>query len=157
MTICKSRHVSRKRVVRTHRTTYVARTLPTYKVPAQYIEVPRSETYVSEPYRVETVKRVRLDDEGPVVPDADYYDTARIASDYGFRDGWIDGRDAGMERDAYHPENSGDFQKATNGYEDSFGSKQLYKQAYRSAYMRGYKAGFRSIANRTTIRASRNW
>ena len=94
--------------------------------------------------------------DGEILPDPDYYDTRRIARDYGFRDGWYDGKQAGMERDAYHPQNSGDYQKATNGYEDDFGPKRLYKQAYRSAYLSGYRAGFRSIANRSTYRAARN-
>jgi hypothetical protein len=84
--------------------------------------------------------------------DADYYDVRRIARDYGFQDGWIDGHDAGMERDKYHPENSGDYHKATNGYEGRFGDKDLYKQAYRTAYLDGYQAGFRSVANRSTYR-----
>ena len=93
-------------------------------------------------------KTTHIDDDGEIIPDADYRATERIARDYGYRDGWEDGEDAGMERDTYHPENSGDFQKATNGYESDFGSKSLYRQAYRAAYLQGYKHGFRSIANR---------
>jgi hypothetical protein len=56
-----------------------------------------------------------------------------------------------MERDAYHPENSGDYQKATNGYEDSFGDKDVYRASYRSAYLNGYRAGFDSIARSRTV------
>jgi hypothetical protein len=87
--------------------------------------------------------------------DADYYDTRRIASDYGRKDGFYDGYQAGMERDVYHPENSGDYQKATNGYEDDFGNKDLYRQAYRRAYLRGYDEGWRSVAQKSTYRAVR--
>ena len=83
--------------------------------------------------------------------DADYRETSRIARDYGLRDGFEDGEDAGMERDAYHPENSGDYQKATNGYEDSFGDKDVYRASYRSAYLSGYRAGFDSIARSRAV------
>ena len=70
------------------------------------------------------------------------------ARQYGYEDGFEDGADAGRERDAYHPENSGDWQKGTNGYEDKFGNKKLYKQAYRSAYLQGYKDGYSRYTNR---------
>jgi hypothetical protein len=108
------------------------------------------------------VREVSYDDEyvtngryGNRAVDADYYDTRRIASDYGYRDGFYDGHQAGIERDTYHPENSGDYQKATNGYEDDFGPKYLYRQAYRNAYLRGYDAGWRSVAQRHTYRSGR--
>ena len=87
--------------------------------------------------------------------DRDYYDTRRIASDYGYKDGFYDGHQAGMERDAYHPENSGDYQKATNGYEDDFGNKNVYRQAYRRAYLRGYNSGWRSVAQSRSYRPER--
>jgi hypothetical protein len=70
------------------------------------------------------------------------------ARQYGYKDGLEDGGDAGLERDAYHPENSGDFKKATNGYERKFGNKQLYKQNYREGYLRGYRDGYRRYTNR---------
>ncbi|MCA1608526.1 MAG: hypothetical protein LC730_03580 [Acidobacteria bacterium] len=89
--------------------------------------------------------------------DADYYDTRRIARDYGYQDGFYDGYQAGMERDAYHPENSGDYQKATNGYEDNFGNKDVYRNAYRASYLTGYRSGFRSVASRSTYRAANRW
>ena len=62
-----------------------------------------------------------------------------------YRDGFKDGADAAAELDSYHPENSGDYKKATNGYEDSYGDKDLYKESYRSAYLTGYRSGFNSI------------
>ena len=92
---------------------------------------------------------------GNLIIDDDFYETRRVASDYGYADGFQDGYDAGMERDAYHPENSGDFQKATNGYEDDFGDKHIYREAYRQAYLRGYKVGFQSVSGRKTLRAMR--
>lgn len=70
------------------------------------------------------------------------------ARQYGYEDGFEDGADAGRERDAYHPENSGDWQKGTNGYEDKFGNKKLYKQAYRAAYLKGYQDGYKQYTNR---------
>lgn len=72
----------------------------------------------------------------------------RAARQYGYEDGFEDGADAGKERDAYHPENSGDWQKGTNGYEDKFGNKKLYKQAYRQAYLQGYKNGYKQYTDR---------
>lgn len=72
----------------------------------------------------------------------------QAARQYGYEDGFEDGADAGRERDAYHPENSGDWQKGTNGYEDKFGNKKLYKQSYRSAYLKGYKDGYKKYTNR---------
>lgn len=77
----------------------------------------------------------------------------RVAEQYGYEDGLIDGMDAGRERDAYHPENSGDWQKGTNGYEDRFGNKRAYKQAYRAAYLQGYKDGYKRYTNKTYTNA----
>lgn len=78
---------------------------------------------------------------------ADMSNTQQIAGQFGYRDGFEDGQDAVLERDAYHPENSGDYQKATNGYEDTFGDKDVYKGGYRNSYLEGYRAGFNSVAS----------
>lgn len=72
----------------------------------------------------------------------------QAARQYGYEDGLEDGADAGRERDAYHPENSGDWQKGTNGYEDKFGNKKVYKQAYREAYLKGYRDGYKKYSSR---------
>jgi hypothetical protein len=77
----------------------------------------------------------------------------QVARQYGYEDGLEDGADAGRERDAYHPENSGDWQKGTNGYEDRFGSKSAYKQAYRAAYLQGYRDGYKQYTNKTYTNA----
>lgn len=76
----------------------------------------------------------------------------QVARQYGYEDGFEDGADAGRERDVYNPQNSGDFKKAANGYEDEFGNKQLYKQAYRDAYLRGYKSGYRRYTEKTFLK-----
>jgi hypothetical protein len=76
-----------------------------------------------------------------------------VAEQYGYEDGLIDGADAGRERDAYHPENSGDWQKGTNGYEDRFGNKKAYRQAYREAYLEGYREGYYRYTRRTYTNA----
>jgi hypothetical protein len=75
------------------------------------------------------------------------------ARQYGYEDGFKDGAEAGRERDAYHPENSGDWQKGTNGYEDKFGNKKIYKRAYREAYLQGYKEGYSQYTNRVFTNA----
>ena len=69
-------------------------------------------------------------------------DGAQVARQYGFEDGFEDGADAGRERNTYNPENSGDWKKGTNGYEDRFENKRIYKQAYRNAYKQGYRQGY---------------
>jgi hypothetical protein len=83
------------------------------------------------------------------------YDSLNIAREYGFRDGRKDGADAAREGDRYHPENSGDWQKGTNGYESRYGSKSAYKQAYRDAYQQGYREGFGRIEERRDDRRNR--
>jgi hypothetical protein len=80
---------------------------------------------------------------------AGLHGTQRIAGSYGFRDGFEDGQEAALERDEYHPENSGDFQKATEGYEDEYGDKGVYKDVYRNTYLQGYREGFESTAGLT--------
>jgi hypothetical protein len=76
-----------------------------------------------------------------------YGSAADIARKYGYQDGLNDGADAAREGDSYHPQNSGDWQKGTNGYESRYGSKGAYKQAYREAYVQGYNAGYQRRNN----------
>ncbi|HEY0427265.1 MAG TPA: hypothetical protein VGC76_05625 [Pyrinomonadaceae bacterium] len=96
----------------------------------------------------------RYNRQGRVYTTDEYTDEgSQVAQQYGYEDGYQDGLDAGRERDAYHPENSGDWQKGTNGYEDRFGNKRVYKQAYRSAYLEGYKDGYKRYTNRTYTNA----
>jgi hypothetical protein len=83
------------------------------------------------------------------------FNAASIAQRYGYQDGLNDGADAAREGDRYHPQNSGDWQKGTNGYESRFGSKGAYKQAYRAAYMEGYNAGYQRRNDRN--RSYRGW
>lgn len=78
----------------------------------------------------------------------DRYEGNLAARQYGYKDGLEDGSDAGLERDTYNPENSGDYKKAANGYEDKFGNKQIYKQNYRQGYLKGYRDGYRKYTNR---------
>jgi hypothetical protein len=82
------------------------------------------------------------------------YDSLNLARQYGYKDGFKDGADAAREGDRYHPQNSGDWQKGTNGYEDRYGSKNAYKSAYRQAYLQGYKEGFNRAGNRGYNRRS---
>lgn len=75
----------------------------------------------------------------------------RIAANIGYRDGFKDGADAATDLDTYDPEDEGDYENATNGYEDDYGDKDHYKESYRSAYLTGYRAGFESIGVRDNI------
>lgn len=47
---------------------------------------------------------------------ADLRGTQQIAGGFGYRDGFEDGQEAALEGDLYHPENSGDYEKATEGF-----------------------------------------
>lgn len=76
----------------------------------------------------------------------------QVARQQGYEDGFEDGADAGRERDVYNPQNSGDFKKAANGYDDDFGNKQLYRQNYRKAYLQGYKSGYRRYTEKTFLK-----
>jgi hypothetical protein len=76
------------------------------------------------------------------------YTALDVARQNGYRDGLNDGADAAREGDRFHPQNSGDWQKGTNGYEDRFGSKNAYRSAYRDAYLQGYRAGFDRVRDR---------
>jgi hypothetical protein len=76
----------------------------------------------------------------------------QAARQYGYDDGFEDGADAGRERDVYNPQNSGDWKKGTNGYEDEFGDKRLYRQAYRSAYLQGYKSGYKRYTDKQFLK-----
>lgn len=81
------------------------------------------------------------------------YDALSVAREHGFRDGMKDGRDASRERDRFNPQNSGDWQKGTNGYEGRYGNKNAYKQAYRDAYVQGYRNGY---GDRRNVRNNRS-
>jgi hypothetical protein len=62
----------------------------------------------------------------------------------GYREGFEDGRKAAKHGNAYLPEITGDFLKATKGYKDTFGDKEAYRDAFRDSYLKGYRAGFDS-------------
>jgi len=73
-------------------------------------------------------------------------DTLTVAGANGYRDGFKDGKHAAKHGNEYLPEGSGDFLKATKGYDDEiFADKEAYKEAYRDSYLKGYRAGFDSV------------
>jgi hypothetical protein len=98
-----------------------------------------------------------VDDDSPIAADPNFMDTARIASDWGFRDGLRKGYFAALNRRSYFPERHSRFHSAKRGYRRRFGSKQVYRAAYREAFVRGYRSGYRSVASRETLRAVRNY
>lgn len=111
-----------------------------------YVPVDSVDNVDAEPVYVADDSSVLVgENDGDLV--ADLSNTQQIAGSFGYRDGFEDGQDAVLERDAYHPENSGDYQKATNGYEDTFDDKDVYKGGYRNSYLEGYRAGFNSVAS----------
>jgi hypothetical protein len=108
------------------------------------IYVPTSRVYVNEP--VYTTARV-----GNVYYTGSAYNTTRIASGWGQRDGFKDGWKAAKNFRSYNPQNNDDFWDANNGYRRRFGDKHLYKASYRSGYLRGYASGWRSINNNGAV------
>jgi hypothetical protein len=127
-------------------TTYVA---AEEDCPMYVSEVDAEPQYVSDV----DAEPVYVSDTSPVIVEevdsglvAGMSGTQRIAGSFGFRDGFKDGHEAALDGDSFLPENSGDFRKATEGYEDEYGDKDFYRQAYRDKYLEGYRAGFESIA-----------
>lgn len=112
--------------------------------PASHVNDMDTETVSYVP--VDDIDRGDTDDSTVLVEDSgvELVGTQQIAGNFGYRDGFEDGKDAALEGDAYHPENSGDYEKATEGYEDTFGDKDVYKDGYRNSYLQGYHAGFES-------------
>ena len=97
----------------------------------------------SEPVYVDDASTVHVEEVDDDLV-AGLQSTQGIAGGFGYRDGFEDGQDAALEGDVFHPENSGDYAKATEGYEDEFGHKDVYKDSYRNSYLAGYRAGFSS-------------
>ena len=69
-------------------------------------------------------------------------DMYRVAEEYGYNDGLRRGSEDSRDRDRYNPEKSGDYKKATNGYDSDYRDKESYKRAYRDAFLRGYDEGY---------------
>jgi hypothetical protein len=74
-------------------------------------------------------------------------DMQTVAGRNGYNDGFENGKQAALNGKKYKPASSSDFHDADNGYDGSFGSKDVYAHTYRDSYLRGYRAGFDSISS----------
>ena len=72
----------------------------------------------------------------------------RNAREFGFQDGFNDGRNDRLSGHSFRPTHDGNFRHADRGYDGRFMSRNEYKQIYREAYQNGYERGYNSARNR---------
>lgn len=68
---------------------------------------------------------------------------ARVARDYGFRDGAQVAREDTWRGKPFNPNPRGRYDDADHGYSRRYGDKRTYRQIYSEAYRRGYQSAFR--------------
>jgi len=73
---------------------------------------------------------------------AQYGDTRRIAYDNGYRKGVERGEKAVRDRRALDVEREKDYRNADNGYNRSFGDKNLYRDMFRNGFADGYRTAY---------------
>lgn len=72
-----------------------------------------------------------------------YYPNGDVASQLGYRDGMIDGRNDLAHNKPFRPDKHDRFEDADHGYRHDYGDKRAYKQEYRQAYTQGYQEAYR--------------
>jgi hypothetical protein len=65
------------------------------------------------------------------------------ASARGYAEGFDKGREDWEDRDRYDPVRHGEYRDGDRGYNDRYGSRDLYKQNYREGFREGYEDGYR--------------
>ena len=73
---------------------------------------------------------------------AQYGDARRIAYDNGYRKGVERGENAVRDRRALDLEREKDYRNADNGYNRSFGDKNLYRNMFRNGFADGYRTAY---------------
>ena len=71
-----------------------------------------------------------------------YWRGGNQATQFGYRDGLIDGRNDAATGHSFRPTYDRSYRNATNGYTGGFGNLGEYRRAYRRAYTQGYQAGY---------------
>lgn len=82
-------------------------------------------------------------------PDTRYgssVDVRRVAYDRGYREGVIEGERDGRHREPFSYQNERDFQRATIGYNRSYGDPERYRLNFRAGFADGYDQGYRRYA-----------
>ena len=77
---------------------------------------------------------------------AQYGDARRIAYDNGYRKGVERGENAVRDRRALDLEREKDYRNADNGYNRSFGDKNLYRNMFRNGFADGYRTAYTAMA-----------
>ncbi len=77
--------------------------------------------------------------------DRGYY---RTASQFGYQDGFSDGRNDRLTGHSFRPTHDGNYHHADRGYYGGYGDRNYYKQLYRRAYEDGYERGYNSARYR---------
>jgi len=108
-------------------------------------ECPVSENIVTAPDRVTTTYAGTVDNTESAVA-TDVNDTGDMAASNSYREGFEDGKNAAVNGNEYHPEDSAAL-RSSNGYDEKYGHETVYADAYRDKYLEGYRAGFNSITD----------
>jgi hypothetical protein len=77
------------------------------------------------------------------LPQSDVVPSAGSAHDIGYQDGLLDGRNDRTTGHGFRPTDTDNYKHADRGYNDNFGSKDVWKSAYRQGYADGYREGFK--------------
>ena len=80
---------------------------------------------------------------------SDRTEIRRQASDYGYREGYEDGRDDRDDGNRYDYRDESTYRDATSGYRDEYGDRNLYRQYFRQAYEQGYRDGYEGRSGST--------
>jgi hypothetical protein len=73
---------------------------------------------------------------------ASYADVRRIAYDNGYREGRRDGEDAARDRRSFDLQRERDYRNGDQGYNRSYGDKNLYRDSFRSGFADGYREAY---------------
>ena len=66
----------------------------------------------------------------------------RQALEYGYREGFEDGRDDREDGNRYDYRDESTYRDATSGYRDEYGDVNLYRQYFRQGFEQGYRDGY---------------
>lgn len=66
------------------------------------------------------------------------------AKDFGYQDGYSDGKNDRLTGHSYRPTHDSNFKHGDRGFYPGYGDHNYYKQLYRRAYEDGYDRGYNS-------------
>jgi hypothetical protein len=80
--------------------------------------------------------------------DPGYRNLYANARDFGYQDGFNDGKNDRFTGHSFRPTHDGNFKHADRGYFGGYGDRNYYKHLYRQAYEKGYDQGYNSVRYR---------